>query len=173
MLCVPGLLQPEPLSLWQATADPCLHSGHSKAGLAQSWWGLWVLVSTGFVWALQGPLVGMEFDSKYDFTPPTILLGLLLCPFTLFFFFFFLVGCNILWSIVVHQWVAILEFSQKLSAHPTLPSCAGLKFNIQKTKILASGPITSWQVYGETMETLTDYFLGLQNHWRWWLQPWN
>ena len=40
----------------------------------------------------------------------------------------------------------------------------GLKLNIQKTKIMASGPITSWQVDGETMETVRDYFLGLQNH---------
>ena len=43
----------------------------------------------------------------------------------------------------------------------------GLKLNIQKTKIMAFGPITSWQIDGETMETVTDYFLGLQNHWRW------
>ena len=41
---------------------------------------------------------------------------------------------------------------------------AGLKLNIQKTKIMASGPITSWQIDGEKMETLTDCFLGLQNH---------
>ena len=38
---------------------------------------------------------------------------------------------------------------------------AGLKLNIQQTKITASGPITSWQIDGETMETVTDYFLGL------------
>ena len=44
---------------------------------------------------------------------------------------------------------------------------AGLKLNIQKTKIMASGPITSWQINGETVETVTDYFLGLQNHCRW------
>ena len=45
---------------------------------------------------------------------------------------------------------------------------AGLKLNIQKTKIRASGPITSWEIGGETMETVTDlYFLGLQNHSRW------
>ena len=50
---------------------------------------------------------------------------------------------------------------------------AGLKFNIRKTKTMASSPITSWQIDGETMETVTDYFLGLQNHCRWWLQPWN
>ena len=50
---------------------------------------------------------------------------------------------------------------------------AGLKLNIQKTKIVASGPITSWQRDGETMETFRGYFLGLQNHCRWWLQPWN
>ena len=42
-----------------------------------------------------------------------------------------------------------------------------LKLNIQKTKIMASGPITSWQIDGETMETVTDYFLGFQNHCRW------
>ena len=47
----------------------------------------------------------------------------------------------------------------------------GLKLNIQKTKIMASGPITSWQIDGETMETVTDYFLGLQNYCRWLLQP--
>jgi len=50
---------------------------------------------------------------------------------------------------------------------------AGLKLNIQKTKIMVSGPIISWQIDGETMETVTDYFLGLQNQCRWWLQPWN
>ena len=44
---------------------------------------------------------------------------------------------------------------------------AGLKLSIQKTKIMASGTITSWQIDGETMETVTDYFLGLQNHCRW------
>ena len=43
----------------------------------------------------------------------------------------------------------------------------GLKLNIQKTKIMASGPITSWQIDGETMETVTDYYFGLQNHCRW------
>ena len=40
----------------------------------------------------------------------------------------------------------------------------GLKLNIQKLKIMASGPITSWKIDEETMETLRDYFLGLQNH---------
>ena len=43
----------------------------------------------------------------------------------------------------------------------------GLKLNIQKTKIMASGTITSWQIDGETVETVTDYFFGLQNHCRW------
>ena len=45
---------------------------------------------------------------------------------------------------------------------------AGLKLNIQKTKIMASGPITSWQIVGETMETVIDFvFLGSKNHYRW------
>ena len=43
----------------------------------------------------------------------------------------------------------------------------GLKFSTQKTKLTASGPITSWQVDGETMETMSDYFWGLQNHCTW------
>ena len=61
----------------------------------------------------------------------------------------------------------------------------GLKLNIQETKIMASGPITSWQIDGETVETVletvleivleivADYFSGLQNYCGWWLQPWN
>ena len=43
----------------------------------------------------------------------------------------------------------------------------GLKLNIQKTKIMVSSPITSWQIDGETMETVIDYVWGLQNHCRW------
>ena len=51
---------------------------------------------------------------------------------------------------------------------------AGLKLSIQKTKIMASSLITSWQIDGETMETVTDFILGgSKNHCRWWLQPWN
>ena len=49
----------------------------------------------------------------------------------------------------------------------------GLKLNIQKTKIMASGPISSWQIDGETVEIVADYFSGLQNHCWWWLQQWN
>ena len=54
-------------------------------------------------------------------------------------------------------WMKTKEESEKV----------GLKLNIQKTKILASGPITSWQIDGETMETVRDYFFRLQNHCRW------
>ena len=43
----------------------------------------------------------------------------------------------------------------------------GLKLNIEKTKIMASGPITSWEIEEETVETVSDCFLGLQNHCRW------
>ena len=43
----------------------------------------------------------------------------------------------------------------------------GLKLNIQKTKIMASSPITSWEIDGETVETVSDYFFRLQNHCRW------
>ena len=54
-------------------------------------------------------------------------------------------------------WMKVKEESKK----------DGLRLNIQKTKIMASGPITSWQIEGETMETVRNYFLGLQNHCRW------
>ena len=50
---------------------------------------------------------------------------------------------------------------------------ADLKLNIQKPKIMVSGPVTSWWIDGETVETVTDYFLGLQNQCKWWLQLWN
>ena len=55
---------------------------------------------------------------------------------------------------------------------------AGLKLNIQKTKIMTSGLITSWQIDGETIETVTSFIIiiiifGLQYHYRWWLQPRN
>ena len=50
----------------------------------------------------------------------------------------------------------------------------GLKLNIQKMKIMACGPITSWEIDGETVKTMTDFILrGLPSHCRWWLQPWN
>ena len=48
----------------------------------------------------------------------------------------------------------------------------GLKLNTQKTKIMTSGPNTSWQIDGETGNSVKLYILGLQNHYRWWL-PWN
>ena len=43
----------------------------------------------------------------------------------------------------------------------------GLKLNVQKTKIMASSPITSWEIDGETVETVSDFIFGLQNHCRW------
>ena len=50
---------------------------------------------------------------------------------------------------------------------------AGLKLKIQKTKIMASSPITSWQIEGEKLEAVTDFsLLGLQNHYRWWPKSW-
>ena len=50
----------------------------------------------------------------------------------------------------------------------------GLKLNIQNIKIMASGPITSWEIDGETVETVADFiFLSSKTHCRWWLQPWN
>ena len=97
---------PEPLFLRQTTANPHLHRRCSDTVLSQSLWDPWVLVCTRFVWALWTSLVGMGFDTKREFAPPTILLGLLLCPWMWgifskplqrlpcywFFFFFFYLG---------------------------------------------------------------------------------
>ena len=84
----PGLLHPESLSLWQATADLYLLRRHSNTVLAQSLWGLWVWCSQGLfgpsecLWWAWGLILffGGRVDSKCDFFPPTTLLGLLLCP---------------------------------------------------------------------------------------------
>ena len=54
-------------------------------------------------------------------------------------------------------WMKVKEESEK----------SGLKLNFQKMKVMASSPITSWQIDGETVETVGDYFSGLQNHCRW------
>ena len=62
-----------------------------------------------------------------------------------------------LWQKVKNLLTKVKEESEK----------ADLKLNIQKTKIMASGPISSWQIDGETMESDRLYFLGLQNHCRW------
>ena len=73
----------------------------------------------GFVCALRASLAGMGLDSKRDFTPPTIFLGLLFCPWM--WVIFFLVESNILLSTIVQQQVVILEFSQdKMSVHQAL-----------------------------------------------------
>ena len=61
------------------------------------------------------------------------------------------------WQKVKNNLMKVKEESEKV----------GLKLNIQKTKIMASGPITSWQIDGETVETVADYFLGLQNQCSW------
>ena len=77
------------LPLQQATANPYPLRRYSDTVLAQCLWGLWVLVHTRFVRALKVSLAGIGFDSKCDFAPPTVLLGLLLCLWTWDTFFFF------------------------------------------------------------------------------------
>ena len=131
----PGLLHPEPLPLWQATADLYLHRRYSNTVLSQSLWGLWVLVHTRFVWALWASLVGKGFDSKCDFTPPTIFLGLLLCPWM--WGILECGGSNILQLMVVQQWVVVLEFSQeKLIARPSITtSYAKLRLNYSELSL--------------------------------------
>ena len=120
----PGLLHPEPLPLRQATADLYLCRKHLNTVLVQSLWELWVLVCTSFVWALWAFLVGMGFDSKHDFSPPTVSLGLLLCSWTCGIF---LMGSNIVLLMAAQQQVVILEFSQeKMTTRPSTPPSLGL-----------------------------------------------
>ena len=119
----PWLLHPVSLSLRRSlltltsTGDTQTLKGRPCSVFGVSW------CAQGFVWAFWASLAGMGFDSKCDFTPPTILLGILLCPCMWgIFFFFFLVGSNILLSMVVQQPIVILEFSQeKMSTCPSTP----------------------------------------------------
>ena len=79
----PGLLHPEPLPLWQATADPYHHRRNSNIQM-QDWFSLYGVLwcAQSFVWAIRVSLPGMGFDFKLNFTTSTIFLGLLLCPWT-------------------------------------------------------------------------------------------
>ena len=96
---IPSFTAPRAPALQPSTADLYRGRRHSNTVLAQSQWGLWVLVCTRFVWALQASLAGMGFNSKHDFALPAILLGLLLCPWTQGTFF--LVGSDILLLMLV------------------------------------------------------------------------
>ena len=134
----PGLLHPELLALWQATADLYLCRRHSNTVLAQSLWGLWVLVHPRFLWALQGSLVGIVFDSKYDFAPPTIFLGFLLCPRTWGIFFFGGIQPSPVNS--CSAWVVILAFLQeKMSTHPSTPPSSSTTYHVLLQIISGNG----------------------------------
>ena len=81
------------------------------------------------------------------------------------------------WGIHVKPWLILVNVWQKLLQYCKVISLQLKKKNttlsIQKTKIVASSPINSWQIDGEKVETVTSYFLGLQNCCGWWLWPWN
>ena len=64
-------------------------------------------------------------------------------------------------------WQKVKRNSEALIKVKVESEKVGLKLNIQKMKIMASGPITSWEIDGGTVETVSDYFSGLQNHCRW------
>ena len=64
-------------------------------------------------------------------------------------------------------WQKVEELKSLLMKVRVESEKVGLNLNIQKTKIMASGPTTSWEIDGETVETVSDYFSGLQNHCRW------
>ena len=126
MLHLPGLLQPEPLSLQQVTADLCLHRKtlrHSKAGLAQSLVGTLGPSAHKVLFEPSEHLAGMEFDSKHDFTTPNHLVRA--SPLPLDMEYLFLMGSNILLLMVLQLLFAILEFSEeKISIYSsTLLSC--------------------------------------------------
>ena len=112
---------------------------HSKAGLVQSlvrvtapFPGSWY--TQGFVCVFWAPLAGMRFDFKQECTAPTILLGLLLCPWM--WAIFFLVDSNILLSMVVQQLFVILVFSQKMSTCPSIPPSCFISIKLSMFMIL-------------------------------------
>ena len=76
--------------------------------------------------------------------------------------------CTCNWYTLLHSRNLTAESEGELKSHliklKEESEKVGLKLNIHKMKIMASGPITSWQIDGETVETVSDYFLGLQNH---------
>ena len=84
----------------------------------------------------------------------------------------YLVKCQ-MWNIKnIKQTSEYNNNKKKKKTDSQLQTTVGLKLNIQKTKIMASGPITSWQIDGETVETVVDFiFGGIQNHCRWGFQP--
>ena len=145
MPSVPGLLQPETQYPWQDTAEPCLPRRHentqrqvwpSLCGVSGSW------CTQGFVWALPGSLVGMGFVSKNNFAPSTILLGLLLCPWTWGIFFWWDPTFSCLWLFSselqfwssCRRWVQILLLCH-LSTYP-YPSEGKQKENHNHSKLM-------------------------------------
>ena len=75
---------------------------------------------------------------------------------------------NYMFKLLVHMAESEEELKNLLIKVKVESEKVGLKLNVQKTKIMASGPITSWEIDGETVETVSDFtFLGLQNHCRW------
>ena len=111
------------------------YSKHSKAGLAQSLWDLWVLMHIGFFSAIRVSLAGMGFDSKYDFTPPTILLGLLLCPWGNFSWWDQILSSQWLFSSKLQFWSSCRrgwEKSHLFSEMMSLKSVLG--FNLKMTE---------------------------------------
>ena len=155
MLCKPWLLHPEPLHLWQATTNPYPHRRLSNPQ-RQVWLSLcWISGSwctQGFVWALWASLVGMGFDSKCNFTLPTILLGLLLCPWTWDIFSWWDPTFSCQWLLTG---VVILEFLQeKKSACPSSPPSCECTIDLDITRPPVSKNKTgswlwlrSWTVY--------------------------
>ena len=86
----------------------------------------------------------------------------------------YMIVTRVLYFLLVPWKSPVWGFSWEKGKQTFWLSLCGFKLNIQKTKIMASGPITSWEIDGETVETVSDFmFWGLQNHCRWWLQSWN
>ena len=104
----------------------------------------------------------------------SISIGLLCCKNLNFFFdpIFFSVS-NLICFSLYHSWIYSEWFLTNERIYTKAICNHLLKLNIQKTKIMASSPITLWQIDGVTVESVADFILGgLQNHFRWWLQPW-
>ena len=163
--------------------------------VTSTFWLLWIML----LWT---PVYTYLIKSLLSFLLGLCLEGELMDPMIIVCFVFW--GAAILFSIVTapfyipskkakfpvfphlplpyHHLLVIFSFGFFFLSHPKSllmkvkeeSEKVGLKLNIQNTKIMASGPITSWEIDRETVETVSDFiFFGLQNHCRWWLQPWH
>ena len=187
MQCLPGLLQQEPLSLWQATADPCLCRRHSNTQMHVSLsllLGPCVLVGRGFLLSPLSISGADGFDSICDFSPPSILLGLLLDTWMWRIFLWWdpAFSCGWLfnsslqfWSSHRRRWVHILQLCRLITDSRCYRKVADLVYaptdKWGQCSVSTKALQVSWDWWSKHLthpETRTDVFLNeVPDTWDW------